>query len=361
VNDHRIDAIVPTIAWHSLNTSLYKDEAFKSSWGTLVVAALMVTNARVNPRIYPGLIYGDITGSITPADQELIDERGPGDLVKNITAPTLLIQGTVDTLFTLAEAGANAKILIANGVPTKVVWYCGGHGACLTSTNDGELVTRATLDWLNRYVKGDLSVNTGPQFEWVDQHGTQFSSDTYPISQGTPIVASSTKGGVLPLLPFIGGSGPEPRILTAGPIGALLGIPSGSRAVNALNLQLPEATTTTHIVGAPELTLTYSGTGISRHVYAQLVDDSTGLVLGSLVTPVPVTLDGQTHTLTVPLEMVAHTLKPGESVTLQLVASAFPYQTVWSLGTLNVSSMALSLPTMDAAVVSTESADQLVA
>ena len=46
-------------------------------------------------------------------------------------------------------------------------------------------------------------------------------------------------------------------------------------------------------MGAPELTLTYSGTGSSRHVYAQLVDDTTGLVLGNIVTPIPVTLDGQ--------------------------------------------------------------------
>ena len=71
INDHRIDAIVPTIAWHSLNTALYKDEAFKSSWGTLLAAALIGTNASVNPRIYPGLIYGDITGTLRPEDQQL--------------------------------------------------------------------------------------------------------------------------------------------------------------------------------------------------------------------------------------------------------------------------------------------------
>ena len=355
INDHRIDAIVPTIAWHSLNTALYKDEAFKSSWGTLLVAALIGTNASVNPRIYPGLIYGDITGTLRPEDQQLIDERGPDELVGQITAPTLLIQGTVDTLFTLAEADANAKALIAAGVPTKVVWYCGGHGACISTRNDGVMVKQATMDWLDRYVKGDLTVDTGPQFEWVDQHGTQFSSNTYPVPQGKLIVASSTKGGVLPLLPLIGGSGPDLRILTAGPIGALLGIPSGSRAINALNLTIPQATTTTYIVGAPQLTLTYSGTGTSRHVYAQLVDDSTGLVLGNLVTPVPVTLDGETHTISVPMEMVAQTLEPGESVTLQLVASAFPYETITSLGVLKVSSMTLSLPTANAAAISVSS------
>ncbi len=361
VNDHRIDAIVPTIAWHSLTTALYKDQAFKSIWGTGLAAALIGTNARVNPRIYPGLIYGDLTGTLKPEDQELIDERGPDELVSQITAPTLLIQGTVDTLFTLAEAGANAKALIASGVPTKVVWYCGGHGACISTTNDGVMVKRATMDWLDRYVKGDLTVDTGPQFEWVDQHGTQFSSNTYPVKQGTPIVASSTKGGFLPLLPFIGGSGPELRILTAGPIGALLGIPSGSKAINALNLTIPKATTTTYIIGAPQLTVMYSGTGTSRHVYAQLVDDSTGLVLGNLVTPVPVTLDGQTHTVSVPMEMVAQTLKPGESVTLQLVASAFPYETITTWGVLTVSSMTLSLPTANAAAISTPSAAEMVA
>jgi ABC-2 type transport system ATP-binding protein len=218
------------------------------------------------------------------------------------------------------------------------------------------MVKDATMAWLDRYVKGDLTVKTGPQFEWVDQHGQRFSSDTYPVKQGTPIVASTSKGGVLPLIPFLGGSGPEPRILTAFPIGTLLGIPSGSRAINALNLTMPEATNTTYIVGAPQLTLTYSGTGTSRHVYAQLVDDTTGLVLGNLVTPVSVTLDGKTHTVSVPMEMVAQTLRPGETVTLQLVASAFPYETITTSGVLNVSSMTLSLPTADAASISTTAA-----
>jgi ABC-2 type transport system ATP-binding protein len=349
--DPRIDAIVPTIAWNSLNTSLYKDQAFKSSWGTLLSAALLLTGARANPAILPAAIIGDLTGQIPPADQQLLADRGPGDLVGDITAPTMLVQGTVDTLFTLAEADANAKVLMANGVPTKVEWFCGGHGACLTSTNDGVLIQQNTLAWLDRYVKGNTLVPTGPQFEWVDQHGTEFSSTVYPVPQGTPIVASSVKSAVLPLLPFIGGSGPQLKVTSLGPIGALLGIPSGSKAVNAVNLTIPAATTTTYIVGAPHLSFTYSGMGTSSHVYAQLVDDTTGLVLGNLVTPVPVTLDGQTHTVSVPMEMVAQTFSPGQTLTLQLVASAFPYETITSTGQLDVSSMNLSLPTANAASV----------
>jgi ABC-2 type transport system ATP-binding protein len=176
----------------------------------------------------------------TPADQQLLNERGPDELVADITAPTLLIQGTVDTLFTLQEAHENAMVLIGNGVPTKVLWYCGGHGACISSAHDGDLIEQRTLEWLARYVKGDVSVSTGPQFEWVDQRGEQYSSNTYPVAQGPPLVASTGAGGVLPLIPLLGGSGPQPRAFEPGPIQGLLGFLSGflsgARAANALDL-----------------------------------------------------------------------------------------------------------------------------
>ena len=345
--DHRVDAIVPTIAWHSLNSSLYENGAFKSSWGTVLVAALAGTFARPNPALYPAAIYGALTGQVTPENEALLADRGPGDLVGLITAPTLLIQGTVDTLFTLAEADANAKALLANHVDTKVVWFCGGHGTCVGSVNDGVLVLQSTLDWLAHHVKQDATVDTGPAFEWVDQHGTRLSSDGYPVTQGSPLVATSTAGGVLPLLPFIGGSGPQLGVFLTGPLGALLGLPSGAAAFNAFDLTIAAPTSTTYVVGAPEVTFTYSGLGTSRHVYAQLVDDSTGLVLGNLVTPVPVTLDGRSHDVTVKLEQVAQTLAPGQTVTLQLVASAVPYETINSFGALQISSITLTLPTAD--------------
>jgi ABC-2 type transport system ATP-binding protein len=56
---------------------------------------------------------------------------------------------------------------------------------------------------------------------------------------------------------------------------------------------------------------------------------------------------------------VAYTLHPGQTVTLQLVASAADYQTFWSFGQLNVSSMQLSLPTADADAISPESVGAL--
>jgi ABC-2 type transport system ATP-binding protein len=335
--DHRVDAIVPTIAWNSLQSTLYKNQAVKTSWGLLLTGILAGTLSRSNPLIYQMAVTDALTGSLTQADRDFLAARGPDFLLKDITAPTLLIQGTVDTLFSLDEADANAEALIANGVPTKVLWFCGGHGLCannLLDGSDGVMIAQRTLEWLDKYVKRE-DVETGPQFEWVDQHGQWFSSDRYPVEPGPVVIASTDSGGFLPIVPVVGGS---------------LGIIGGYRAPNALNLTVPAASTTTHIVGAPQLTLTYSGNGIARHVYAQLIDDSTGLALGSQVTPIPVTLDGQSHTLTISLEQVAATLAPGQTVTLQLVASTGTYLSQYSFGTLNVSSMQLGLPTAPDAV-----------
>lgn len=345
--DHRVDAIVPTIAWNSLNTALYKSQSFKSGWGKILAAALVLTLARTNPRIIPATIYGDLTGSLTQDEQGLLAERGPDYLLDQITAPTLLIEGTVDTLFTLQEANANAQALIDNGVPTKVLWFCGGHGVC---TNDlfntgGTLIAQRTLEWLNRYVKGDTDVATGPQFEWVDQRGQRLSSTSYDLTPSDPVVATSTTPKTLHMVPFLGAGG----LLGVLPIGS-------SRAINALNVTTPAVTTTTYVVGTPHLSFTYSGTGSGDHLYAQLVDDSTGQVLGNQVTPILVTLDGTQQTASVDLEMVAQTLKPGQKVTVQLFSSSASYRAVGTTGEVTVSNIALTLPTVDPSTITVNAA-----
>ena len=343
--DHRVDAIVPTITYNSLNTSLDKNDAFKNGWGPLLSAGLALTGARVDPRLYPASIFGLLTGRLSQSDQDLLADRSPGgprDLIGKITAPTLLIQGTVDTIFSLQESDTTARALIGQDVPTKVLWFCGGHGVCLNrlfDLRDGQLITDRTLEWLDTYVKGE-TVDTGPRFEWVDQHGQWFSSDDYPVDPGLPILTTSTAVTPLRLIPYVGGSG-------------LPLIPIAFKAHHAIDLTTQAAATTTYLVGAPQLSFTYSGTGSSRHVYAQLVDDTTGLVLGNTVTPIEVTLDGVQRTISVPLEPIAHTLAPGETVTLQIVSSAGLYERLApSVGTITVSGIQLALPTAADAIAS---------
>ena len=337
--DPRVDAIVPTIAWNTLPTSLYKSQAFKTGWSSILGALLKLTGARPNPRIYPALTLGKDTGLLSASDLQLLADRGPDFLLDKITIPTLFIQGTVDTLFTLQEAAANAQVLAANEVPTSVLWFCGGHGLCtnnLSDLTDGTVITQRTLGWLDQYVKGLTPAETAPAFEWVDQRGQYFASNTYPLLPAGHLTATGAATQTLPLRPLLSRSGPLLGIL---PIG-------GTKARVAINLATTPVTTTTHIVGTPQVSFTYTGTGTGRHIYAQLVDNATGRVVGNQVTPIPVTLDGQTHTTTVALEQVAATLSPGQTLSLQLVAASADYRAPRSTGTITVSDLTFDLPTV---------------
>lgn len=352
--DQRVDAIAPSITWNSLLDSLYPNQAFKTAYSLLLTLDLLTSGVRAIPDIYAGTVTGSLLGVLTPEQQAVLASSGPGLLVGDITAPTLLIQGTVDPLFPLRQAVVNAQLFEANGVPVKMIWFCGGHGACLTSLNDGALIADRTMAWLDRYVKGNEDADTGATFEWVNQYGQNFSSDVLPSDPafyGAPLTVSGT-GGVLPLLP-IGGSGPQDIV----PLPLSLAL--ASRADTAIDVPIPAPATTVQLVGAPALTFTYSGVGTSRFVYAQLVDDQTGLVLGNLVTPVPVTLDGRSHTVAVAMEHVAHTLAPGQSLTLQITGSSVAYANLGTLGVMNVSDVSVALPT--AAAVSAARLDEFVA
>lgn len=168
---------------------------------------------------------------------------------------------------------------------------------------------------------------------------------------GTPLTGERTDPKTIPFVPFIGGSGPQPRVIFSGLLGIVLGLPSAAPALNAVNLEVPAATEVTHIVGAPELTLTYSGTGTATHVYAQIVDDKTRLVLGNQATPIPVVLDGQTHTRDLLAGAGRAHAAAGQSVTVQIVTSTIDFLNFYSWGRIDVEGMSVSLPTLAANAV----------
>ena len=190
---------------------------------------------------------------------------------------------------------------------------------------------------------------TGPKFEWVDQDGQFYASDvmpTNPTFYGTPITDTGA-GGFMPILPIIGGSGP-----LGSPLALENSLPIPTVAQNAINIPLAlPSTGTTRLVGAPTVTVNYSGLGTSRFVYAQIVDNNTGRVVGNVVTPIPVALDGQARQVTIDLENIAYTAGPGDSLTLQLVASTTPYESLTAFGFINVSSVSVTLPTVGTPVV----------
>ena len=343
--DCRVDAIVPIIAWHSLGTSLYKADTVKIGWaGTL---ADLPTGAVTDPHIASAYRDGTDTGVLSAEDEEWFLSRGPGDMVEQIDVPTLIVQGTVDTLFTLDEALTNLAILEANGVPSAMVWFCGGHGVCLTDPGVPERVAEASIDWLDRWVQRDESIDTGPRIDLIVQTGDRYTSEAFP----EPVSSVDATGSGSLELAADGGSGPAK--LPEGAAGLVDGIavPITPAAADH-SVDVPVAfDTDTLVIGAPQLELTYTGTTPDgdrpTRVFAQLVDDATGLVLDNQVTPIAVELDGREHTVEVPLEVVSHLGAAGSSVTLQLVATTVAYAEPRLGGTVDLSGITVRLPVVD--------------
>lgn len=344
--DCRVDAIAPTIAWHSLTTSLDKSDTPKSGWGN--VLSQVASSATLNPIITAADKQENATGTITPQEKAFFASRGPAQVLSGVKVPTLILQGTVDDLFTLNEGIANFEVLKAQGTTVSMAWFCGGHGVCLTNPGTAIDVGKLSLAWMKHYVAKDTSVPVLQGVAFVDQNGTSYLSPTWPLTRGLPVTASGS--GTLALKEG-GGSGPPtatPNAQAANVVDAVaLGV-TPAPATNAVNVTIPFPPTAV-VAGAPTLTLTYSGTvpagGRPERVFAQLVDPSTGIVVGNQITPIPVTLDGATHTLTIPLEAVVFTSKPGSSLELQLVATTVAYVQPRLGGSVNFSHIAISLPT----------------
>ena len=343
--DSRIDAIVPVITWNSLNSSFYPNSAYKTAFDSLLSSTH--TNVGITTFNVSG-VTADLLGVMSQAGQALLASSGPTVLVNNVHVPTLLIQGTVDELFPLDEAMATEQALAANGVTVKTIWYCGGHGDCLdpASPLQNGVILDSTMAWLDSYVKDDgTSAESIPPFEYVDQNGDVYQSALLPTDPhfNTGTIAAHSTGGALVLVPLIGGSGPLPSNA-----GALLPNAGGAPAKNAINVTIPASVSTQYIAGSPQLAFTYSGVGTSRSVYAQIVDNTTQRVVGNIVTPIPVTLDGQKHQINIPMEAIAYTADPTDSLTLQITSSATAFESLLQFGYINISDINLTLPTTTA-------------
>ena len=84
-------------------------------------------------------------------------------------------------------------------------------------------------------------------------------------------------------------------------------------------------------------------------MYAQLVDETSGLVLGNIVTPVPVTLDGREHTVSIDLNDIVYAVTDPDTdnLTLQITSSATNFENFTSFGVINIGDIRLDVPIHD--------------
>jgi ABC-2 type transport system ATP-binding protein len=352
--DPRVDAIAPTIAWNKLPSSLFKSRSVKLGWDLALVGLGIPTSllpgvfspagvqaGHQSPEFYDLVVSGTTTGRLSDSGVQWLDDHGPDQFLDQIKAPTLIAQGTVDTLFTLDEAHRNFNKLKSLGVPVKMMWFCGGHGACLTGsdggdplstiTGDGGLVQERKLAWFAKYLKGE-AVDTGPEFEWIDEEGTWHDSPAYPLDRVGSI--SGEGSGTIPLTPGVNPSG---VVIFATPSALGLKVP----------IEAPPAGA--DVVGEPVLTLDYSATGVSlasdgdTHLFAQLVDKQRNVVVNNQATPIPIELDGQAHQLTIPLERIA-SLGTADGYELQLIPQTTLYDAQRATGLVTVESARIDVP-----------------
>ena len=356
--DHRVDAIAPAIAWNSLVTSLFPRETVKAGWAAILVGAAVpmttlpgvlspagIQDGHMAQQVYDATTTAVQSGTIDPETRAWFDGRGPHSLLDRIEAPTLLIQGTVDTMFPLDEAHRNFEALKAAGTEVKMLWFCGGHGACERHGADASHVNARVLGWFDQHLRG-RDVATGPEFEWVDEEGAWHGTASYPPRFDA--ILSAAGSGTLSLTP-----GEQP-----GSGGVIFATPYSFRADHpaAIDVPIEAPAQETTVLGAPRLRATYTATGVTTYgtgvegaaadrtyVYAQIVDNTRHRVVGNQATPIPITLDGEQHEISLPLERIA-SRSPKAGYSLQIVPQTSVYDGQRAAGTIDFHSIDITLP-----------------
>ena len=231
--DHRIDAIVPQMAWNNLATALFPNAAggspadgvFKKQWaGLLFTQGAVGFGAAAQPgqagqaalggsggslgsaaasggsprcgRFMPQIcaIYQQVAtlGRPTPQAVALLLRSSPASVASRIDVPTLLIQGENDSLFGLDQAGANYDAIRRNGAPADMVWFNGGHdGGNQETTRIDELTTQWFDRWLGRpTLRQPAAALASPRSRsagiWASTRRVTQSFSAWPPPPGTP-------------------------------------------------------------------------------------------------------------------------------------------------------------------------------
>ncbi len=192
--DQRVDAIVPAFTWHSLTQALVPQYAvsasqvslaaidpaddvgvFKQRWAGVFFLSGLADGApsqngggrsplcgRFANDLCQEYLQTALTGTPSPGLVNVLDRSSMSRVLSRITAPTLIVQGESDTLFTLDQADANFRGLPAS-TPAAMTWVAGGHDGGI----DLDALMPQLEGWFDRYLKHDESGNGTPTFSAV--------------------------------------------------------------------------------------------------------------------------------------------------------------------------------------------------
>ncbi|MEX0834954.1 MAG: CocE/NonD family hydrolase, partial [Nitriliruptor sp.] len=348
--DSRLDALAPEISWADLRYSLYSGEVVNQGWVAALYAAGKATATLLGQS--PDCPAGPQDGGLDPAIDQGVTEFitsgtvGPDTLdffaksslasygeTDPVTVPTLVMQGSVDTLFDLTDGYRIYEHVRDQGAPARFVAFCGGHVACpdtYADAGDRAHLDDAIVAWFARHLKGE-DVATGAPIEYRTNDGEWRSAPSMPLPGATAVPLEGQAEGlvVVPVLdiPDVEGLAgliavPEgiPGLPITTSVPTAEGDPRGATFPVAVAEDGP-----LEILAIPDVTVTVSGTTVpldqaspTAHIFVKFVHREAGEVLnlqeGGI--RVPLTVGGVT--VEVPMSGLAYTIPAGDHLDVEV-------------------------------------------
>ncbi|WP_030441152.1 alpha/beta fold hydrolase [Actinoplanes subtropicus] len=371
--DPRVDAIVPSITWNDFTNVFLPQSAgttatgvFKKGWAGLFFGNGAATGqsalgstlgaggdagagggagatdpacGRFAADVCQAYLQLATTGVPDAATSAVLRKSSPATVLDKIKAPTLLIQGEVDTLFPLSEADANARGIAANGTPVRVAWFTGGHDGGAGPKTDQDRVKYLTLQWLDHYVKGDgaapansFTYSRVAGFSALDRGlvTNGYSTDAYPGLTGTGSTQVAIAG---PAQPIANPPNGNPGALSSlpgsgGRLSELLGGVAGDVPGQFATFDSTPVTGAIEVAGAPTVRLRAASPTGEATLFVKLYDVdqsgaetlSAGLVAPVRLTGLPADI-GKASEVTVTLPAIVRRIDAGHTVRVVVAAS----------------------------------------
>ncbi|WP_405742121.1 alpha/beta fold hydrolase [Streptomyces sp. NBC_01525] len=377
-HDPRIDALAPQITYWNLADALFPHGVFKKLWSGI----FFTTGSAGDPTAAPGRVPASsggcgrfaadlcamyervaVAGKPDAAARALLEKRSPSAVGDRVEAPTLIMQGQTDSLFTLDQADAMERALRRNGAPVSVDWIAGGHDG---GDRETARLTDRTRAWFDRYLKGDKGADTGPAFRVSRSGGVDStngslqlrgaSGPAYPGLAHDPLRIqltgpeqrfTSPPGASPPAISAVPGVGALGTLSTLGTGGLAVDFPGQYARFDSAPLTAP-----VHLTGAPRTTVTVRSTSRDAVLFAKLYDvapDGTKQVLpAQLVTPYRISGADRGVRVELRLPAVDHDFAAGHRMRLVLAATDLGYASPAEPATYTVAAAgggALTVPT----------------
>lgn len=381
--DRRVKAIVPQATWNDLRYALDPNGVPKQGFlaGLYTLGMVLGTQSHLQPdagptdtnptRYDPELTYALVsTLAMGYADPSVVTwlgqrslavyGRGPHGSVPDV--PTLLMQGTEDTLFDLNNAWMNATEISAAhpGLPVKVLTVCAGHTGCPDyvdhSTARSPLWPRMTLArvvqdrtvaWLSHYLRGSGVTDGMPApFVYQNQYGDYRPVATLPTvaRPGPATIRSAPFGGMLVVNPI-----PAPPAIS-GLNTAFIDSPTNAADPGQMTIPVLAAPSShgLSVAGIGHANFTATFTSPSVNLFFRLLDKRTGKVIDAMTEPIRLVSSGTPQKVSLDLDGLCYDLPAGDTLELQVSTSSTEFAGNRTPGTVTITDGTVRVPTLPA-------------